>query len=96
MRQAITSSPGRNRDKGMTVNIRAPFKAIQEENIKLMQKYKHKIDQEARKEIVFGHIANPKVSEIENTNEAYLNQKNQKKMTDYARLSMDETDRREF
>ena len=61
-----------------------------------MQKYKHKIDQEARKEIVFGHIANPKVSEIENTNEAYLNQKNQKKMTDYARLSMDETDRREF
>jgi hypothetical protein len=41
-------------------------------------------------------VANPKVSEIENTNEAYLNQKNQKKMIDYAMLSEDETERREF
>ena len=61
-----------------------------------MEKFKHKIDQEARKTLVLSQVANPKVSEIQNQNDEYLNQKNQKKLIDFARLSIEETDRREF
>ena len=60
----ICSSPGRNRDKNFSINIRDPYKAIHTKNIKQMEKFKDKIDQEARKTLVLSHVANPKVSEI--------------------------------
>jgi hypothetical protein len=59
----------------MTVHIKAPYQSIQQENVRLIEKYKLKINQEARKDIVLSQVANPKVSGIQNKNEEYLNQK---------------------
>jgi hypothetical protein len=39
-------------------------------------KYQDKINQEARKEVVFNKVTNPKVSEIQNNNDRYTVFKN--------------------
>lgn len=48
----------------MSASIAAPYKPLQKENIKMIEKFKKKIDQQARKDIVLSQVANPKVSEI--------------------------------
>lgn len=46
------------------ISIKYPYHPIAKEQMKVIQKYQNKINQEARKELVLSQVANPKVSEL--------------------------------
>jgi hypothetical protein len=64
------------------VSIKQPYHPIAIEKMNTIKKHENKINQEARKEIVLRKVINPKVSEIQNKNEQYVQQKTAKKFLD--------------
>ena len=48
--------------------------------MKAINKFQEKINQEARKDMVFNKMTNPKVSEIQNKNDKYVVIKTKKKI----------------
>ena len=66
------------------------------QNMKLIEKFSHKITQEARKDMVLSQMANPKVSQIQNENEKFVQTKNMKQMFFDSHISIDEFEWNKF
>ena len=78
------------------VSIKQPYHSIATEQMSAITKYQGKINQEARKELVFNKVTNPKVSEIQNKNDNYAVFKGKKKFIDQTEVSADQAEWNNF
>ena len=62
--RVITRSMQVNKVSDLAANKISSYQNMANQNMKLIEKFSHKITQEARKDIVLSQMANPKVSQI--------------------------------